>query len=55
MRYDFQVFKQAVRKRSGVLHNTGDKARILEGVKKLGYEVVEIDADGKKVGAKNTF
>ena len=33
----------------------GDKARILEGVKKVGYEVVEIDADGKKVGAKNTF
>ena len=33
----------------------GDKARILENVKKLGYEVVEIDADGKRVGTKKTF
>jgi zinc protease len=33
----------------------GDKAKILDGVKKLGYEVVEIDADGKKIGAKKTF
>jgi zinc protease len=30
----------------------GDKARILEGVKKLGYEVVELDADGKKLEGK---
>lgn len=27
----------------------GDKAKILESVKKLGYEVVELDADGKVV------
>jgi len=27
----------------------GDKQRILEGVKKLGYEIVELDADGKLV------
>jgi len=33
----------------------GDKARILDGVKKLGYEVVELDADGKKVGDKKEF
>ncbi|MCW3075355.1 MAG: peptidase [Flaviaesturariibacter sp.] len=33
----------------------GDKAKILEGVKKLGYEVVELDADGKKVGDKKEF
>ena len=33
----------------------GDKAKILDGVKKLGYEVVELDADGKKVGAKKEF
>jgi zinc protease len=33
----------------------GDKAKILEGVKKLGYEIVELDADGKKVGAKKEF
>jgi zinc protease len=30
----------------------GDKAKILEGVKKLGYEIVELDADGKKVEKK---
>ncbi len=33
----------------------GDKAKILEGVKKLGYEVVELDADGKKIGEKKEF
>lgn len=33
----------------------GDKAKILEGVKKLGYEVIELDADGKKVGEKKEF
>jgi len=33
----------------------GDKARILDGVKKLGYEVVELDADGKKLGDKKEF
>jgi zinc protease len=32
-----------------------DKQRVLEGVKKLGYEVVELDADGNKVGAKKVF
>jgi zinc protease len=30
----------------------GDKARILDGVKKLGYEIVELDADGRKVEKK---
>jgi zinc protease len=30
----------------------GDKAKILEGVKKLGYEIIELDADGKKVEKK---
>jgi zinc protease len=30
----------------------GDKAKILEGVKKLGYEIVELDVDGKKVEKK---
>jgi len=30
----------------------GDKAKILEGVKKLGYEIVEMDADGKVVEKK---
>jgi zinc protease len=30
----------------------GDKAKILEGVKKLGYEIVELDADGNKVVKK---
>jgi zinc protease len=33
----------------------GDKAKILEGVKKLGYQVVELDADGNKVDAKKAF
>ncbi len=30
----------------------GDKAKIHDGVKKLGYEVVELDADGKRVDVK---
>lgn len=30
----------------------GDKAKILEGVKKLGYEIVELDVDGKKIEKK---
>lgn len=30
----------------------GDKQRILDGVKKLGYEIVELDADGNKVDKK---
>ncbi|HEX2628697.1 MAG TPA: pitrilysin family protein, partial [Chitinophagaceae bacterium] len=30
----------------------GDKAKILDGVKKLGYEVIELDADGNKVEKK---
>lgn len=30
----------------------GDKEKVLDGVKKLGYEVVELDTDGKPVGKK---
>lgn len=30
----------------------GDKAKIYDGVKKLGYEIVELDASGKKVEKK---
>jgi len=30
----------------------GDKARILEGVKKLGYNIIELDADGKPLEKK---
>jgi len=30
----------------------GDKAKTVEGVKKLGYEVVELDTDGKIKGVK---
>ncbi|MDZ4793103.1 MAG: pitrilysin family protein [Bacteroidota bacterium] len=30
----------------------GDKANILEGVKKLGYEIIELDVDGKKIEKK---
>lgn len=30
----------------------GDKAKIYEGVKKLGYEIIELDADGKPVEKK---
>jgi zinc protease len=33
----------------------GDKATILEGVKKLGYEIVELDIDGNKVDGKKAF
>ena len=30
----------------------GDKAKILAGVKKLGYEIIELDVDGKKIEKK---
>jgi zinc protease len=30
----------------------GDKAKIFDGVKKLGYEIIELDADGKRVDKK---
>jgi zinc protease len=30
----------------------GDKAKVLEGVKRLGYEVVELDTDGNRKGTK---
>lgn len=30
----------------------GDKAKIIDGVKKLGYEIIELDVDGKKVEKK---
>jgi len=33
----------------------GDKAKIMDGVKKLGYEIVELDVDGNKVDAKKAF
>jgi zinc protease len=33
----------------------GDKTKILENIKKLGYEVVELDADGNKVDGKKAF
>jgi len=33
----------------------GDKAKILVGVKKIGYEVVELDKDGKQVSNKKEF
>ncbi len=33
----------------------GDKARILPGIQKLGYEVVELDVDGNKVDGKKAF
>jgi zinc protease len=33
----------------------GDKAKILDGVKKLGYEIVELDADGNRVESKKAF
>ena len=33
----------------------GDKAKILDGVKKLGYEVVELDVDGNRIDGKKAF
>ena len=33
----------------------GDKAKTEEGVKKLGYQIVELDADGKVKGATKAF
>ena len=33
----------------------GDKANIYDGVKKLGYEIVELDTEGNKVDTKKAF
>ena len=33
----------------------GDKAKVMDNVKKLGYEVVELDTDGKPVETKKAF
>jgi zinc protease len=33
----------------------GDKAKILDSVKKLGYEIVELDSDGNKIDNKKAF
>lgn len=33
----------------------GDKAKILPGLQKLGYEIVELDADGKPIEGKKAF
>ncbi|MDP9229207.1 MAG: insulinase family protein [Bacteroidota bacterium] len=33
----------------------GDKAKIIDGVTKLGYEIIELDVDGKKVDPKKAF
>lgn len=33
----------------------GDKARVLESVRKLGYEIIELDTDGNKVDGKKAF
>ena len=33
----------------------GDKQKILEGVKKLGYPIIELDVDGKPKGATKAF
>ena len=30
----------------------GDKAKIIDGVKKLGYDIVELDVDGNKIDKK---
>lgn len=33
----------------------GDKAKTEEGVKKLGYPIIELDVDGKPKGATKAF
>jgi zinc protease len=33
----------------------GDKEKIADGVKKLGYDIVELDTDGKPVETKKAF
>jgi zinc protease len=33
----------------------GDKQKIIEGVKNLGYEIIELDPDGNKVEGKKVF
>jgi zinc protease len=50
-----KITKQRIQPQKLNILLVGDKAKVLEKVKKLGYEVVELDADGKKVGEKKEF
>jgi len=50
-----QISRRQIRPDKVNLLLVGDKATVLEKVKKLGYEVVELDVDGKKVGEKKEF
>ncbi|MER3470307.1 MAG: peptidase M16 [Chitinophagaceae bacterium] len=47
-----QVVQKYVRPDKMNILLVGDKAKIIEGVKKLGYPVVELDADGKPIDKK---
>jgi len=46
------VAKRMIRPEKMNILLVGDKARIMEGIKKLGYQVVELDVDGKPVEKK---
>ncbi|RYY41693.1 MAG: insulinase family protein [Chitinophagaceae bacterium] len=50
-----QVAQQRIQPQKFNILLVGDKAQVLEKVKKLGYDVVELDADGKRVGEKKEF
>ncbi|RYZ22623.1 MAG: insulinase family protein, partial [Chitinophagaceae bacterium] len=50
-----KISKQRIQPEKLNILLVGDKAKVLDKVKKLGYEVVELDADGKKVGEKKEF
>ncbi|RYZ21014.1 MAG: insulinase family protein [Chitinophagaceae bacterium] len=50
-----KVTRQRIQPQKLNILMVGDKAAVLDKVKKLGYEVVELDADGKKVGEKKEF
>ncbi|GAA4316929.1 pitrilysin family protein [Flaviaesturariibacter amylovorans] len=50
-----RVTKQRIQPQKLNILLVGDKAGMIDKVKKLGYEVVELDADGKKVGEKKEF
>ena len=47
-----KITKKYIRPEQMNILLVGDKAKILDGVKKLGYEIVELDVDGNKLEKK---
>jgi hypothetical protein len=46
------IVKKVIRPEKMNILLVGDKAKILEGVKKLGYNIIELDVDGKPIEKK---